>query len=121
MAKGDALRKDLQAVMKAVVSGTKKGVLLALPGIKLKSQELTPVDEGLLKASHYTDIEEVTNKKVVGVVGATQDYAVYVHENLQAKHTTGQAKFLTTALKDREQKTLQIIQAAVNKEIKSKT
>jgi hypothetical protein len=27
-------------------------------------------------------------------VGFTQSYAIYVHENLEAKHTNGQAKFL---------------------------
>ena len=107
--------------MEALVSGAKKGVMLSLPGIKLRSQELTPVDEGLLKASHYSDIQEVSKKKVVGVVGATQDYAIYVHEDLQARHTTGQAKFLTTALKEREQKTIQIIKASIKKEMKNKT
>ena len=31
------------------------------------------------------------------VVGCTQSYAIYVHENLAAKHNVGQAKFLETA------------------------
>lgn len=30
----------------------------------------------------------------VVVVGFTQNYALYVHENLQARHPVGQAKFL---------------------------
>lgn len=28
------------------------------------------------------------------IVGYTQNYAIYVHENLEAKHKVGQAKFL---------------------------
>lgn len=28
------------------------------------------------------------------IVGYTANYAIYVHENLEAKHTVGQAKFL---------------------------
>lgn len=34
------------------------------------------------------------NANCVVVVGFTQNYAVYVHENLQAHHPVGQAKFL---------------------------
>lgn len=34
---------------------------------------------------------------VVGVGGGASEYAVYVHENLQAHHETGEAKFLENA------------------------
>jgi uncharacterized protein YyaL (SSP411 family) len=33
------------------------------------------------------------------VVGYTADYAVYVHENLEAYHSVGQAKFLESAVR----------------------
>lgn len=36
----------------------------------------------------------VRGKKVEYLVGYTQNYAVFVHENLQAHHTNGQAKYL---------------------------
>ncbi len=63
-----------------------------------ESIQLTPVDTGTLRRS-----QKVTNKKVgideVSVeVRADTDYAVYVHENLQARHPQGQAKFLESAV-----------------------
>lgn len=33
------------------------------------------------------------------IVGFTANYAVYVHENMEAKHTVGQAKFLEQPLR----------------------
>lgn len=35
-----------------------------------------------------------TKGKVAAVVGYTQSYAIYVHENLESHHPVGEAKFL---------------------------
>jgi len=50
----------------------------------------------------FTDLKERLQKlqneakesNVTVVVGFTQNYAIYVHENLEARHRVGQAKFL---------------------------
>jgi hypothetical protein len=36
------------------------------------------------------------------LVGYTQAYAIYVHENMEAKHPVGQAKFLETPLRENQ-------------------
>ena len=45
---------------------------------------------------------KANNRKLSGniKVGYSAPYAVYVHENTQIYHPTGQAKFLSSALKD---------------------
>lgn len=37
------------------------------------------------------------------VVGYTQAYALYVHEDMEAKHTNGQAKYLETVTREKQQ------------------
>lgn len=73
--------------------------------IQAVSQSRTPVDEGNLKGSAFTRRERN------GVVtGNTAAYAIYVHEDLEARHTNGQAKFLESALRDNESRILKIVQ-----------
>jgi hypothetical protein len=65
------------------------------------SKSLTPVDFGVLRASHETKqpVIEGGNISVQIVVGgAAEAYAVRVHEDLDARHTVGQAKFLESAI-----------------------
>lgn len=46
-----------------------------------------------------TDLAALAKGKSV-VVGFAAPYAVYVHENLEAHHTNGQAKFLSRAMSE---------------------
>ena len=57
-----------------------------------EAQKLVPVDTGALKASAMTDLIKGPTPKVV--VKFTQQYAIYVHEDLWAYHPVGQAKYL---------------------------
>lgn len=65
-----------------------------------ESQRRTPVETGALRASHAVTVdgdgEDVVGRITVG--GAAAPYAVYVHENLEAYHPVGQAKFLESTL-----------------------
>ena len=80
------------------------GLLDAGLQIQSVSQSRTPVDEGNLKGSAFT------RKENGGVVtGNTAAYAIYVHENLEATHTNGQAKFLESALRDNESQIVEIV------------
>jgi len=67
------------------------------------SRHLTPVDTGALRASHDVDRPEYSGRDVsvrISVGGPAAKYALFVHENLQARHPVGQAKFLETALSE---------------------
>ncbi len=48
-------------------------------------------------------------KKVSVIVGYTQDYAIHVHEDLEAFHRVGQAKYLEQPAREMEQELGQIV------------
>lgn len=61
------------------------------------SKRLVPVDTGALRASGFVELPEIQGDRVsvtLAYGGPAADYAVPVHENLQARHTVGQAKYL---------------------------
>lgn len=62
------------------------------------AQQLAPVDTGALKASGTTLPAEVHGERVRKEVGFNTEYAAAVHEDLDAQHDQGQAKYLTAAL-----------------------
>ena len=65
----------------------------------------TPVDTGALQASGHVDPPEWksgTLTIVLGFGGAAIEYAVYVHEDLEAFHKIGQAKFVESVLLESE-------------------
>ena len=66
--------------------------------LQQKAQDLTPVDTGALRASAFTEAENGRNPSVI--VGFEEEYAIFVHENLEAHHDVGQAKFLEQPLKE---------------------
>lgn len=49
------------------------------------------------------------------IVGYTQAYAIYVHENLEAHHPVGQAKFLEQPAREEADKLGEIVATAVKK------
>jgi hypothetical protein len=60
---------------------------------------LTPVDTGALRASAHVNSPSYSTggvEVILGFGGASAPYALYVHENLEAHHPVGQAKFLET-------------------------
>ena len=69
--------------------------------IRTVSMRRTPVEFGTLRSSHVVTEPEITDAYVevrIGVGGPAAPYALYVHENLSARHKNGQAKFLESAL-----------------------
>lgn len=70
--------------------------------IMAQAKRLTPVDTGALRASGHVQKPKVIPRTrievVLGFGGPSVPYAVYVHENLDAHHKVGQAKFLEQPL-----------------------
>jgi hypothetical protein len=66
-----------------------------------ESMRRTPVDTGALRGSHETSKPEQDGQDVsvrITVGGPAAPYAVPVHENLDAFHKVGQAKFLESTI-----------------------
>lgn len=66
-----------------------------------EAKQLTPVEHGTLRDSGTVDepVWQGTNLVMeLGFGGAAQDYAFAVHEDMEAFHEQGQAKFLETPL-----------------------
>lgn len=69
--------------------------------VEQESRNRTPVLTGALRASHETTEPDITQEDIsveIRVGGPAAPYAVEVHENVQARHRVGQAKFLETAV-----------------------
>ncbi len=66
-----------------------------------ESMRRTPVETGTLRASHETSRPVIAGRDVsvrIAVGGPAAPYALIVHENLEADHPVGQAKFLESTI-----------------------
>lgn len=72
-----------------------------------EAKKRVPVDTGTLRASGFVTTPEIgPGDRIsvrIGFGGAASDYAVYVHENLEAYHANGQAKYLESVLNESAQ------------------
>ncbi len=66
-----------------------------------EAMQRTPVDTGALRASFVTHKPEISGNDVsvqISVGGPAAPYALIVHEDLEAFHPVGQAKYLESTL-----------------------
>ena len=81
----DEILKNLRKSRLLVAAGFERGLKRAGLFLQRESQLLVPVDTGNLKGSAFTrSFYKGTATEVY--VGYTAEYAVYVHENLEAAH-----------------------------------
>ncbi len=97
--------KQIQAKMKSRSAQAIRKLSIGLyrAGLHLRraSQKIVPVKLGNLKNSAFTSPAEVVGTRVSVRVGYTANYALYVHENLDARHKPGkQAKFLEGPMRE---------------------
>lgn len=86
---------------KATAKGLAVGLYRAGLFLQRESQKIVPIEYDVLRPSAFTR-KEGDGFNVEVIVGYGTDYAVYVHENLEAKHAPGkQAKFLSTPLTEK--------------------
>jgi hypothetical protein len=89
----------------------RESVVLAL------AQFLCPVRYGTLRRSGLAHLPEIAGETVTGEVSfgnSAVDYAWIVHENLQAFHKNGQAKYLETAALAEKEGTIEELVHATN-------
>lgn len=87
---------NLNAQVGAIHDRTQRGVNKAALIVLRESNKLVPVDTGNLRQSGFFEPVQTGPPAVIVAYGA--EYAVHVHEDLEARHPTGQAKFLQDAV-----------------------
>ncbi len=103
---------NLKRSNSTIAAGVERGLKLAGVFLQAESQRIVPVDLGILKGT--ADTRNVGGSgfdaDIVVHYGAGADYAVYVHENLQAKHKSGkQAKYLEQPARQKKNEIIRII------------
>ena len=92
-----------------VGKGTATGLKQAGLFLQRESQLVVPVQLGNLKNSAYTRARGQGFTTVVRV-GYTAGYAIYVHEDMNARHNPGQtAKFLQRPAREKRSEILRLI------------
>lgn len=100
-----ALKKHRGAVAKGVRVGLFRGGLF----LQRESQKIVPVDLNVLRPSANTRMEGEGIESAV-IVSYSTDYAVYVHEDMEARHKPGKsAKYLEKPLREKRERIQQIV------------
>lgn len=111
------IKKIIRAMEKKARSSQKKleiGLVRAGLFLQRESQKVVPVDTGALKNSAFTRKIKNIAGAVDVAVGYTQSYAIFVHENLNARHKPGKiAKYLETPARIHRKKLLAIVKKAM--------
>ena len=97
-------------------AGVERGLKRAGLFLQRESQRVVPVDTSNLKGGAFTRNVGGSGFDADVVVGYVADYAVYVHENLQASHKPGkQAKYLEQPAREKKGELIKIIREEARK------
>lgn len=94
----DKVRANLRALAENAPRALAAALYQEGLAVDAEAVKRTPVDTGRLRATHYVSPPIVSGDKVRVEIGFGTDYAVYVHERTDARHSSGEAKFLENAL-----------------------
>jgi hypothetical protein len=99
---GAAELKQRLVRMASLIPGEVSKALYAEAQIEMtEAKRRTPVDTGALRASGEVSKPVVSGREISVLLqfgGSAAGYAIYVHENLEAVHPVGQAKYLESVL-----------------------
>ncbi len=102
MAKGTELvQRNLHQILGALPAEAGRALYEEAEIEMAEMKALTPVDTGALRASGHVNPPEIDGQDItvtLGFGGPSADYAIYVHEDLEAFHPVGQAKFMEAPL-----------------------
>ncbi len=125
---------DLDEISELLPRAAGRGLYGWSEQVMTRAKELCPVDTGTLRSSGHVSDPAINNgvmEVTLGFGGPAGSgnhagesngddfvYAEYVHENLAAHHTNGQAKFLETPLMEATDQLADQIQQEVDSEVK---
>lgn len=105
----DRVMGNLNREVGKIVGRTIAGLLAGGLIIQAEAQRRVPVDTGNLKGSAFTR-KDPNNDRVVET-GFNAAYAIFVHENLEAHHDNGEAKYLENAVTNKQDEVVKAIVA----------
>ena len=97
------MRARMEDVAKDARRAIKKAVHKFAQTEMREMKRLVPVDTGTLKNSGYVDKPQENGSHItqeLGFGGAAEEYAIVVHEDLEAWHENGQAKYVEQPLSE---------------------
>ena len=107
------LKWDGHKVSQKVASAAEDALLAGAQLILKEAQSRVPVDTGKLRDSGKAEAEGDQ-----ATVSFSTGYAVPVHENLEAHHNNGEAKYLEKALAAKKREALEAIAAELRKALR---
>ena len=94
-----SLEWNADALIARIQAGARAGVAEGAQAVATASQELTPVQDGVLRAATYVHNPIEVDGEVLSGVGNNTIYAARQHEETSWNHPRGgQAKFMETAM-----------------------
>lgn len=97
----DEIRRNLEKIAKAAPDEIGKALYQEAQIEATESRRRTPVLTGALRASHEVERPVFKGRDIsvtIKVGGPAIKYAIPVHENLEAYHRVGQAKYLESTI-----------------------
>lgn len=102
------VQANLAKAIREIQGRTMKGVIKAAMIVGRDAKIRTPIDKGILRGSQTVTWDNVEQEPTAAVAyGAS--YAPFVHENLEAHHEKGEAKFLERAVDAKSSEVLETI------------
>lgn len=95
----DQLQKQLKSAPRALETAVENALALGIAMVETESKRRSPLDTGTLRSSIGGVRGYSFVKGLKAGVGTNLDYAIYVHENLRARHPIGEAKFMDKGAK----------------------
>lgn len=109
--------KEMKDKARKLQESLRQGMLNGVDRWDIETMKLsasrTPVDTGDLLDSRYVEDAHFVGDEVRANMGYTAPHALFVHEDLEAHHPNGQAKFQESAMNDR----LDLLQPTIAEEI----
>lgn len=107
---------SIRSRRKRHAQGVERGIKRAARFLLRESLKIVPVDTGALKNSGRATFTG-SGTETVGTVSYNTAYAVYVHEDLNARHAPGKtAKYLERPARELRGKLMQIVAEEVRKQ-----
>lgn len=103
----------LRRAQRVALAAARRGLRRAAADRLAAAAARTPTDTGELVNSRFQSPLEETSNALRTSIGFTAAHAVVVHEDLQAAHDDGQAKFLETSIREGKDEVPRTIAAEV--------